>query len=671
MNRQGMPSPAGKALALGEVKWFGGLNGQTGRVNDYGFISASNGDLYFHCTQSLSPPESLMPGVKVVFLESAGRKGKPAAESVRVLSLIPDPELVALLRDSEGIRPEDVLTIALYRDTLAPCENEVLQAVRALSATSSVPDILARFWEKFPPASPKDPLFPSAPEALKEKVCEQHYSEFRKLLFSLFSSVTGAVTSLEAKSLHRELDEKDEQIAVQWAGRDDYEALLAKMLSARVAERAAKKFYEGVGSTVGDISITQLEGGSGDWTTHDLLIDTSVAVDVKNARRPVNGKNFYVEHTVPKFKLDRRSSCVKIAGILSPYLNLKYIRNPDDAIFNVDDVVFLGETCRDSVDKLVFTFSSPTFEVSRAYERTIPNWVFGYPPMWYRVFADDVRRFIDHCEWPEGEEWEYVLDNGEKMAAIPVLCATGKPLPPAISSKLLGWQSDFYARMQRLSSGSPELPVVFLAVLTDFLEKLKGGQSGFSPRDYLPLLFAEDPVHTVSYPLGAIDPLGLVRALVKTLTILWDNRGKTKLENLSSFRFGGLGILQGREIDRREWKTIVAYCGGTVYQTDGEGNVILDPEGRPLAEKGKCGKSPLLIGVEANCPACGKLVCGKCGFCSKPCQERKFAERAEAKRKTSDEAKNCLVADFSRRYGAVSRWEEVPLEAYEDDFRRG
>jgi len=475
VNRPGMPPPIGKAPALGEVKWFGGLNGQTGRENDYGFISAPGGDLYFHRTQSLSPPESLTPGAKVVFLQAEGRKGKPVAGSVRVLSLMPDAELVALLKDSEAFSPEDTLAIVLCRDALAPCENEALRAVSALSATSSVPGVLGRFWEKFPPASPKHPFFPNAPDALKAKVCKQHYSEFRKMLHGLFSSVTGTETSVKAETVYRELDERDEKIALHWAGRDDYEALLAKMLSARAAEKAAKKFYEGTGSCVEDVSIRQLDGGSGDWTTHDLLVDSSVAVDVKNARRPVNGKQFYVEHTVPRFKLDRRNTHVRIAGILSPYLKYEYIRNPGNANFKVDDLVFLGETGRDSVDRLVSMFGSPTFEVARVYERTVPLWVFGYPRAWYRAFSEDLRRLASGCEWPEGDEWEYVLDDSEKLGAIPALCAAGKPLPAAISSRLAGWQLDFYARMQRLSGGSPQLPVVFLAVLTDFLEKLKGG----------------------------------------------------------------------------------------------------------------------------------------------------------------------------------------------------
>ncbi|CAM5370056.1 hypothetical protein [Eoetvoesiella caeni] len=298
-----------------------------------------------------------------------------------------------------------------------------------------------------------------------------------------------------------------------------------------------------------------------------------------------------------------------------------------------------------------------------------------YPQAWYCAFNEDVSLFASGCEWPVGEEWEHVLDDSEKARAVPALCVAGKPLPAAISSKLHSWQQDFYARIQGLSNGGPQLPVIFLAVLTDFLGRLKDGTPNFSPNDYLPMLFVQDPTPlTVSYPLGAIDPLGLIDGLIKTLATLWANRGKTKLENLSSFRFGGLGMLQGRDKHQREWKTVLAYCGGTAYDMDEDGNVLLNPEARPRSTKGKCGNAPLVIGVEANCPICGKLVCRACGFCSLKCQEHEFAERAEAakvaaQKKQSEQTSNRWVANFGD-VGSPPEWEEIPLELYEEDLRR-
>src|SRR5690606_38928003 len=131
-------------------------------------------------------------------------------------------------------------------------------------------------------------------------------------------------TTLDVTEVYGDkLDERDLLIAKQWAPLPENDASLAKMLSARAAEKATALFYRDMGSVVEDIAITQLYGAGSDWKTHDLLVDENIALDVKNARRAINAVGFYSEHTVARFKLDRREQHVKIAGILSPYLNLE------------------------------------------------------------------------------------------------------------------------------------------------------------------------------------------------------------------------------------------------------------------------------------------------------------------------------------------------------------
>ncbi|WP_040259140.1 S1 domain-containing protein [Pseudomonas massiliensis] len=648
---------------LGELKWFGGHNKQTGRENDYGFIAGPNGDVYFQQSQVLSPLEFLLPGSKVLFCHMESRKGKPAAGSVQVVSQIPDAELIALLPAFASV-PQDLLSVLLCRTTLSPCENEALGAVAALAATAIAPDVLEKFWSRFPPAGPSDLLFHHAPASVQAQVYRRYYRNFREQLHTLFSSVTVMKTSLKAEEVYPELDQADENIAQHWAGERENDALLAKMLSARGAERAAKKFYESAGCHVEDISIKQLGGSSDDWITHDLLVDSSISIDVKNARRPVNGQRFYVEHTVARFKLDRKDKQVRIAGILSPYLSLNYVRKPGNASFRVGNLIFLGETSRESMGQLADLFGTSTFEVTRDYERTVPNWVFSYPQTWYRALRQAVSRFTLECEWPVEQAWEHVLNESERTTAIPALCLAGKPLPAILSSSLRGWQQGFYARLQQLLRGTPSLPMVFLGVLTDFLEQLKNHTPDFSPDDYFPLLFAKD----MSYPVGAIDPLGLVRGLIGTLSILWNNREATDLNALSSFRFSGLGLLQGREKNRTSWKTIVAYCGGMAYQMDSDGHVMLDADGAPVQTKGKCGNAPLIIGVAANCMTCGKLVCSLCGFCSLDCQKRGFARRAKEARSTRPNRSAALLGSRYSEVGTPPRWEDIPLEAYANDF---
>ncbi|WP_156902058.1 hypothetical protein [Azohydromonas australica] len=827
----------GPKKLIGEIKWFGGINGQTGRKNDYGFISTLEGDLYFHRTFSTSPLELLIPGAKVVFLRIKGRDGRPAAASVRVLTDMSDGERVALLREIENISPEYVIAIVLSRDVIPPCENEALRALSSLLALRPAPDIIQQFWEKFPPTdpkffpfapmsvkakvlsemnddqrvallkksenftaedvlaivlsrdlvppceneafsaisvlsalnpepsiiqsfwkkfppvdpknlffsiaptsvkikalsglpdnerislvkgegklsaedmlaillsrdvlspceeeafhaisalsalkfasndiqrfwrkfpptSPKDVFFPIAPDTIKTEVCRKHYSILLFKLSKLFYSISEIQTSIEAKEVYLSLDKRDEEIAKSWA-KSKYDGVLAKMLSARAAEKAVQMLYQGMGLQVEDISIKQLDGQSEDWLTHDLLVDGTIAVDVKNARRPVNGKKFYVEHTVPRFKTDRNNSGVKIAGILSPYLNLRYIKNPNEVNFNIDKLIFLGETTRDSIERLIVNFNSPTFEVIRNYERTFPHWLFGYPQAWYQKFSTSIKQLTDGCEWPRDMEWEYLLDDSEKMKIIPALCVTGKPLPSVVSSRLSSWQIDFYSKIQRLEDALPKLPAIFLSILTDFLDRLKENQADFSPKDYLPLLYAENINSSIPHPLGAIDPLGIVQGLVNTLTILWDGRDKANLKKLSNFRFIGMGILQGREKESRKWKTIIAYCGGAIYETDESGAVILTPDGEPLLEKGKCGHSPLIIGDNRTCLACGKLVCSQCGFCSLPCQEKLFREMAVAKRSKNRRFQSDQTPIREREEAKEPPWEEVPLEVYESYF---
>ncbi len=674
------PSKAGKSIPeIGEIKWFGGINGTTGRENDFGFIVSRGGDLYFRRSDSLSPPETLTEGAKVAFVSIDGKKGK-AAIAVRIMSRMDDEALTALVNRSPSLEPDDVMTAVSFMKAIGSVQDEAFRALTTLAPEQSSHPSVGQFWERFEPADPNDRFFAIAPSAVKGKYYKKHFSAFCESLGNLFSSVTSTTTTLQAVNLYDELDERDALIAKEWAGNNNYEAsiagaVLAKMLSARTAEKAAKRFYEGIGVTVEDISIRQLERQEKDWTTHDLLVDSTVPVDVKNARRPVSGANFYVEHTIPRFKLDRRNAHVRIAGVLSPYLNYDNIQNPRKVPFKIEDLVFLGETSRNKIDRLVAEFGSADFEVSRSFEKTVPNWLFAYPEAWYRAFSEDVRRFAGECAWPEGDEWEYVLSDSEKMAAIPALCVAGKPLPAAFASKLSGWQTEFYSKIQSRVGNLPEMPVIFFAILTDFLGHLKNEETDYAPEGYQPLLYPEYSRYRVSFPhdepsfpLGAIDPLGLVVNLIKTLSTLWKGRNETNLERFSSFRFTGLGILQGRERNRRDWTTIIAYCGGTAYRTDDAGNVMLTHDGKPVGEKGKCGNVPLIIGDSVTCPTCGKLICKKCGFCSLPCQEKQFAERAEMNRTARQPA--AVGARAANRGSADPRWAEIPLEAYEDDVRR-
>ena len=95
----------------------------------------------------------------------------------------------------------------------------------------------------------------------------------------------------------------------------------SRLISARLAERCAAIFYEGLGDVVTDTSIEQLKNVTqGDWRDFDL--DVGYPVDVKNSRSTLNGRHHYSEHAVPKFKQDRMGGQdVRIVGIRSPYVS--------------------------------------------------------------------------------------------------------------------------------------------------------------------------------------------------------------------------------------------------------------------------------------------------------------------------------------------------------------
>ncbi|GEM_PF-2245749 len=659
--------PTDKAPEFGKVKWFGGLNNKTGRTNEFGFIDTSGEDLYFHKSDILSVATAFTPDAEVVFFRTESRKG-PAAISVQVLAQASDDEIVALVRESRGLSPLQLLKLITLRNTLAPLELQALTALAALDASSGTASELKNFWHKFAPTNIDNELFQFAPKHIKRQLYQEHFAGFRNQLARLFDAQSKIKTTLDVTEVYGDkLDERDLLIAKQWAPLPDNNASLAKMLSARAAEKATALFYRDMGSVVEDIAITQLYEASSDWKTHDLLVDENIALDVKNARRAINAVGFYSEHTVARFKLDRREQHVKIAGILSPYLNLEQIKNPSSLERGKAkaQLVFLGETAKNSIDRIEALFAAPEFEVMRPGS-TVPNWIFNYPDTWYRQFRKDLETFASQCNWPESEEWSYVLTKEELYNSIPALCLAGKPLPAQASQGLEIWQIDFYSRLQHLLvESAPELPIIFFLVLTDFLSRLKQDKSNYSPEGYRSLLYIGTDKKR-SFPLGVVDPLGLVNVLISSLCTIWKHRVEINLGSLTNFRFGGLGLLQGRSRGQSLWTPLIAYCGGIDYQKDSEGNVRLDLNGVPIGQNGKCGNAPLVIGQHHRCSSCARLICSKCGFCTAECQKKQFAVMAEDQRKKAERCKSEMAA----RIESPPLWESPPLEAYEGHFYR-
>jgi cold shock CspA family protein len=753
--------PEAGRYGTGIIKWSGGINNQTGKVNDFGFIQTKSGDVFFHKANVVSSWESLRDSARVMFRFVNGRHGKIAASEVGKLDEIPDEALLKYLTASEGstgassrtdveeglteiVRASDgmlgwealrrlvssasELTLAtlagsisandalesranwlsaLDRRTLLRHEATALrvmlprhhhlatlallpsldgynqEAISALQKQRADSTTDSSFWARFPPRGPKDAFFQYAPDRVKTNVCRNHYAAFLRRLDDLFDPLEDAQTRLDAVATCNALTEEDRELAEAWAKDKSKESTLARMLSARAAEKAAISFYRGQGCVVEDVAIHQLSPGLRDWITHDLRIDRTVAIDVKNSRRPRNSKRFYVEHTVPKFKLDRQSRNVHIAGVLSPYLRLGFLEKPETAAFEIEPIVFLGETRFDDVERLVQSFDTPTFVLDRGRHRTVPTWLFDYPAAWYKNYLTNVAALTGDCAWPEGDEWRYTLYAGEIDDALIKLCAIGVNPPDALVRGRDDWEKAFHAKLRDDLKTLPRLPTIYLTVIKDFVGRLRGAPSDFSPTDYVPLLFVSGKEHAESYPMGVLDPLCIVKNLIDTIALLWSNRESLKLDKLVTFRFTGLGILQGKEFDASKWITILAYCGGSVYEMDGD-KVRLDSDGRPTFQS-KCGYAPLILGVQNTCGTCGYLVCSQCEFCCRTCEEARFERQARA------ELEECVGARSGRAQGhgrARPGWDfyrependkharssdmppawDIPIEAYKDGY---
>lgn len=236
-----------------------------------------------------------------------------------------------------------------------------------------------------------------------------------------------------------DLMQEDRDLAAQWGeGRWNAEA---QMLSARTAEKVTANSYRKLGQTVRDVSIEQLNRSAGsDWQTHDLLIDSSCAIDVKNSRFPMNSKNCYLEHTVPKFKKNRSKSDVLIAGVVSLYLRLEFINNPETAYFPIPPIVFLGCTSLPEIDVLCRKFTSDTLDVRNPAERIVPAWLFDYPNIWYEDFDIRCARLRMEMRWPTQQELSLLFSESELRNTVTKLIAAGVELPKTFLELLEPWQ---------------------------------------------------------------------------------------------------------------------------------------------------------------------------------------------------------------------------------------
>ena len=388
----------------------------------------------------------------------------------------------------------------------------------------------------------------------------------------------------------------DEQSIIEQNGKNwDY----GRLLSARSAEKVSANFYRNYGKEVKDISITQIgDNPDSDWKSYDLDVDDgSEYVDVKNARKSQNSENRYSGYCVPEFKQGRENQNVIIAGVFSPFLYAHQILQPTE---NCKDrsVIFLGETSltrlkelREEFDPLVgFSSEKPGLHAF------LPPWVFEYPDY---VYTERKKTLDDFTNFSKAAS---STNTPVEKSVVAVAIASASDLSMVLNHNTWNtWERTFICQLnERIGKYGLSLPFVFLTVLEHFLDMVSSAQPdpGFNPSNYRQLLFRGEN----SRPLGIYDPLNTIDALIKALNTLW-TADNGLIRKFKIFKLISFNILKGMAGHSDSgWTTLIAYCGGRM------------PDGSA------CGKNPLILGESSLCER-GYLVCPKCCYCCKTCEE--------------------------------------------------
>jgi hypothetical protein len=366
-----------------------------------------------------------------------------------------------------------------------------------------------------------------------------------------------------------------------------------RLISARMAEHAARQYYEELGQVVVDVSITQLSGDDDRWKQYDLLANGQ-PIDVKNARRSFSSPDAYVEHCVPKFKQLRSSSeDVLITGVLSNYKS----SSSDEA--TVYPCTILGEVTASNIQRL-------TDWATRRFGHILnlaglwrpeyqPGWVFEYRPEHY------VERSTGIASIPELIQGlkSHGVENNKLPGWLLTLC------PDRELSRSLEISSDKRRILDDLHSLSDQIglnrPSLFILVMGTYLESMVSETSNGKPDRLLrDLLFIPSAPHSAAI-LGLDDPQYFIGNLVSTLEKVYEEAINQRLRFVA-FKLTHPSILRG-QLATGLWITVLAYCGGW----------------REVPVRARCGKTPLFFGQHGICTECGHLVCDECGHCSYNC----------------------------------------------------
>lgn len=579
--------------AIGRVKWYGGYNSKTDRDNKFGFLdSIEYGSVFVRESGLICAPSDMKDGRWFTFHVVDGEKGAAAADVDLAENESNASVISRLLKTCEipiEIRVQACFHIPLEEShPLIPSMAKTIEEYdrHYRKGVSDFPDS----WKELDRESP---LYKILPEQIRRAWFNRVYPGLIQCIDILSNSVDCIERDPE---IYSSMSPQDMHLALLWAGTDnDYEK--AKMLSARGAELITAEFFTEIGRSVIDIAIHQVTGESDQWKFHDLLIDSSCSVDVKNARSTINS-NTFVEYTIKRFKIDSRGRNVIILGVLSPYLTLEQLEHK--LPWHSNSIKILGTTTQSQVQNLEQEFSKRELTVDFGDAQRWPIWIFNNDLDWFSNQREAIAEFSKYADQVIPEDW-----SDCQQMVIPAFVIAGMEVPKHYREKLFPWQNWYLDKIfEKSKAGELTLPWLYLFTFHHFLEAITNIGSAeskrYSPEGYNELLFyAENDER----PASLIDPVRVLKKLVETLNTLWGNRHSAHLGSLRSFVFRGEGLLRG--IDPRGRKvSVLAYCGGFI-------------EG-----KGKCGHSPLVIGQHETCRSCQMLICNKCGHCSERCKNK-------------------------------------------------
>ena len=411
--------------------------------------------------------------------------------------------------------------------------------------------------------------------------------------------------SYEPNDIYNLFEDSDYILAKKWISQtNNFQYEYSKMISARGAEIASKKFYALLGCNVCDTAITQLNNNNDNWKFFDLHVDTK-NIDVKNSRGVLNEKLSYSEHCIPRFKETRDGEHIYILGVISLYFKLgddeeRLKHNAFYSTTNIENMItILGETSLDEINRYSSRFSQKELQVDLSRVNFTPDWVLEYPKEFYTQRDNLKNKFLkEHTQYPTSNEYKQLNQN-----LIPFFLSCGLDLP---CSELNKEQVNFYNRLKVQGKQSITKPFLYLAILKHFSERLKhNANSSYRPIDYRQLIYYEA---SYKYPLGIYDPTLIIKKLIDTLETLWQQKNSIDMSNYVTFKYNQKGILLAKSSMSSSWDTLLAYCGGFI-------------EG-----KGSCGFKPLIKGEHETCAYCNKIICPECSFCRDGCNRLKNQE---------------------------------------------